>query len=165
MRKTHFLLFISAALLGFTSLSFPFTPKSTKLDTVEIEIPCTWVYDVVEKSGVIYFTAESTGNKGILFKFQNDSTIVKVSEFGSPCLSFGFINDTFFLGMGSIGKVLKSTSGGSSWDTTVAPVSVNSVYRIFQPSSGDLWIGTGNNNGDIFQANYLYTTADRKSVV
>jgi hypothetical protein len=35
---------------------------------------------------------------------------------------------------------------------------VNDVYCFHHPASGDFWIGTGNSYGDIFQANYKYTT-------
>jgi len=135
-------------------------PGGTCADTVTggLILPITWVHDAVGKDGKVYFAAESSSVGGGLFRLENESTATRLGRFAVPCLSFGFTNDTFFVGMGSTGRVLKSTSGGVQWDTTIPPPGVASVYRVFKLETGALWIATGNTNGDVFEANYKYTT-------
>jgi hypothetical protein len=143
---------VVCVLLGVTALS------AVPIDSGGTVIPATWVYDAVEKNGVMYFTAESSSSKGVLFRLQNDTTAVKVKEFGAACLSLGFVSDTFFLGVGGTGRVLKSKNSGVSWDTTFIPDGVANVWKVCGLVSGALWIGTGNSYGDVFRSYYGQTT-------
>ena len=121
-------------------------------------IPATNVHDAVVKDGHVYFAAESSSGSGGLFRLENETTATRLARFSAPCLSFGRVNDSLFVGLAGGGRILKSTSGGASWDTCFRPGGVANTYRIVGRPGGALWILTGDSYGDIFKANYRYDT-------
>ena len=121
-------------------------------------IPATWVHDAVVKAGYVYFAAESSSGSGGLFRLDNETTATRLGRFPAPCLSFGHVNDSLFVGLAGGGRILKSTSGGVSWDTCFRPAGVANTYRIVNGPDSVLWILTGDSYGVIFAANYKYTT-------
>ncbi len=124
----------------------------TPRDSGGIEIPATWVYDVGIKDDTLYFTTESTSAVGAIYKLESDSTAARIAGFSKPCISLGCVEDTLFVGLKSIGKVLRSDDEGASWDTTGQLGGVASVYALLRDSSGVFYAATGDNNGDIFRA-------------
>jgi photosystem II stability/assembly factor-like uncharacterized protein len=129
-------------------------------DTGGIVIHATWVYDAVVKDtnpnttldDTLYFTTESTSTAGAVYKVINDSSVTKLARFNNPCLCFGYVQETLFVGLKNSGKVLRSDNGGTVWDTTGQLGGVASVYALLRCSTGAFLAATGNNNGDVFQA-------------